>query len=504
MSQDAETIPRFRGLITASVMLATLLYSIDWTIVVVALPYMKGIFSATEDQVAWVITSYIVASAVALPTAGWASRRFGRKRVLLSSIAGFTISSVICGAADSLSIEVIARTVQGFTGVFILPLSNSIMLDNFAAKDHGKALSIWSVGAFSGSFFGPVLGGYLTEYLSWRYVFYINVPIGILAFLGILSFLRETPREKGSRLDWIGFLSLAIGVSALQIMFDRGHRLDWFESREIILEATVACLAFYFFIVHSLTSRKPFIDPRLFYTPQFRLGLVLMGFYGLLTVPILALMPIFLDDLIGFPIDTVGLLQTPRGIGLLAALFIAGRLSGRVEPRTLICFGLLCICIVNYQMSKWSLDVGNWEIIWTGFIQGVGAGIAIIPMQEVAFYGKSSSERTDASALINLTRSICSSVGVSVILNFYFINSGTARSDLIPFINWFEPAFGGRHLQNGDETLAQLALEIDRQAAMLGYSAAFMVLAVLALIPLIFVFLAGDLKVGDSENRNKH
>ena len=225
----SESLPeeksRFRGLITISIMLATLLYSIDWTIVVVALPYMKGIFSATEDQVAWVITCYIVASAIALPTAGWASRRFGRKRMMLISIAGFTFASIACGAADSLSVEVIARVFQGFWGIYSASFKYHYV-DNFDAKDHGKALSIWSIGAFLALFSGQYWR-ISTEYLSWRYMFYINIPIGLLAFLGILFFLRESKRDYRAKLDWLGFLSLQ-GVSALQIMFDRGHRLDWF------------------------------------------------------------------------------------------------------------------------------------------------------------------------------------------------------------------------------------------------------------------------------------
>ena len=493
-----EKTPRFRGVIIASIMLATLLYSIDWTIVVVAFPHMKGIFAATQDQVAWVITCYIVASAITMPTAGWASRRFGRKRMILLSIAGFTISSVMCGAADSLAVEVISRTVQGLTGAFIIPLSNSVMLDMFPRKDHGRALSIWSVGAFSGSFLGPVLGGYLTEYLSWRYVFYINIPIGIMAFTGIFVFMKESSKQKNARLDWFGFLTLALGVSALQIMTDRGHRLDWFESPEIIIEAALAALGFYLFLAHSLSARSPFLDFRILAKRQFRLGMILMGFYGLLTVPILAIMPVFLEELIGYPIDVVGLLQTPRGVGLVLALFLAGKLSARVDPRVLMSLGLIAIAISNYEMSQWSLDVGEREIIWTGLLQGVGAGILIIPIQEVAFYGSSSGQRVDASAIINLMRSVCSSVGVSITLVFYFINSGTARSDLVPYVNKFSGSFN-REFDNGtnNQVLAQMGQEIDRQASMLGYSAAFLFLSSLAIIPFLLLCISGKLRVGD-------
>ncbi|HWH48808.1 MAG TPA: DHA2 family efflux MFS transporter permease subunit, partial [Burkholderiales bacterium] len=224
---------RHPALITASVGLASFLYSVDWTIAAVALPHMQGTFSATQDQIAWVITSYIVASALSIPAAGWLSLRFGRKRLFMWAVVIFLVASVACGAANSLAVEVFARIVQGLGGAFLIPLSHAIILDTYPPEEQGKAMALWGMAAVMGSFVGPTLGGYLTEYLSWRYIFYINVPFGLLALAGAAAFLPETTREPGRRLDWFGFLSLSLGIGSLQLMLDRGGQLDWFESWEI-------------------------------------------------------------------------------------------------------------------------------------------------------------------------------------------------------------------------------------------------------------------------------
>ncbi len=242
MPHTAANAPRHPILVTASVMLASLLYSIDWTIGAVALPHMQGAFSATQDQIAWVITSYIVASAITIPTAGWLSTRFGRKRVFAYSLAGFTVASVLCGAADTLAFEVGARVIQGMGGAFIIPLSHAIILDTYPPEEHGKAMALWGMGSVTGSFIGPTIGGFLTEELSWRFIYYINVPFGILSLIGIVLFVPETVRNAKHKLDWFGFLTLAIAVGSLQLMLDRGGSLDWFDSNEIIIEACLAAL----------------------------------------------------------------------------------------------------------------------------------------------------------------------------------------------------------------------------------------------------------------------
>ena len=340
MNAAAQPMPRHPLLVAGSVMVASLLYSIDWTIAVVALPHMQGTFSATQDQVAWVITSYIVASAIMIPASGWLADRFGRKRVFVSAVASFTAASVLCGAANSLSVEVVARILQGMSGAFLIPLSLSIILDTFPEEQHAKAMAYWGIGSVCGAVFGPTIGGYLTEYFSWRYIFSLNIPFGLLALIGVLLFLPETERDPKKKLDWFGFLTLAIGIGALQMMLDRGQRLDWFESGEIIFEASLAAISLYMFNMHVLTHREPFLDPRVFLQRNFFVALIMISFYGLLTVPPMVLMPTFLETVRGYSIDTVAALEVGEDVGPVLAygdgvtLHVHERGSHRHQQRT--------------------------------------------------------------------------------------------------------------------------------------------------------------------------
>jgi MFS transporter, DHA2 family, multidrug resistance protein len=423
--------PRHRALASTAVILAALLYSIDWTIAAVALPHMQGAFSAAPDQISWVITSYIVASAVMIPTAGWLSGRFGRKRVFLTALAGFTVSSLFCGLADSLAFEVLARVAQGMSGAFIIPLSQAIILDSYPPEQHGKAMALWGMGSVLGSVIGPTIGGYVTEFFSWRYIFYLNLPLGVIAWLGMLAFVPETERHRERRLDWFGFAALALSIGALQMMLDRGGRLDWFESGEILLEACLAALGFYLFIVHSLTARDPFLDPRLFTQRNFFFALLFVAGYGLLTLPTMVLMPTFLEHIRGYNIDAIGLLQSPRGVGLLSAMFASGQLVGVIPPRVLIAFGLVCLGFSSAEMASWNTDVGEWPIVWTGFLQGIGAGIMLVPIQMIAFQTLSVERRTEATAVFNLVRTVASSVGVSIAFTFFVHTSAVSRAQLV-------------------------------------------------------------------------
>ncbi len=501
MTAAAASLPRHPALITGSVMVASLLYSIDWTIAAVALPHMQGTFSATYDQVSWVITSYIVASAIMIPTSGWLSNRFGRKRVYTFAVAGFTLASIFCGAANSLTVEVLARIAQGMFGAFLIPLSLAIVLDTYPPEQHARAMSLWGIGSVSGAVMGPTLGGYLTELLSWRYIFYINVPFGLAALLGILLFLPETKRDPTRKLDWFGFLSLAIGIGALQMMLDRGQRLDWFESGEIVFEAGLAVTAFYIFNVHVLTHRDPFLDPRLFVQRNFFIAMVLISFYGLLTVPPMVMMPGFLEHVRGLPIDTVGLLQSPRGVGIMLAMFISGRLSGKIDPRILIVFGLLCIGIGTAAMSRWNINVGHWPVVWTGFVQGIGAGIILVPVQMIAFSLLAPDKRNEGTAVINLVRTLFSSIGVSVTLAVFTIASAVGRSEMVEHVTPYNDSlqyfgYAGKYTAGTQQGLAILEREIDLQAAMMGYNTSFMMLAVGAFVAIPLVLLIGRAKPG--------
>jgi DHA2 family multidrug resistance protein len=486
--------PRHPALVTGSVMLASLLYSMDWTIAAVALPHMQGHFSATHDQIAWVITSYIVASAIMMPTGGWLSTRFGRKRVFVWAVGGFTAASVLCGASDTLAMEVASRVLQGMCGAFLIPLSHAIILDTYPPEQHAKAMALWGTGSVFGTVIGPTVGGYVTEFMSWRYIFYINVPFGLLALLGAASFIPETVRDPRRRMDWLGFVSLGLGIGALQMMLDRGERLDWFESGEIVVLACLAVLGLYVFAVHSATARDPFLDPRLVANRNFFITLLLVSAYGFLTVPVMVLMPAFLEHLRGYTIDAVGLLQSPRGFGLLVAMFLSGRIATKVEPRVLIAFGLLCLFGSSFEMSTWNAEVGEWPIVWTGFVQGVGAGIMLVPIQLIAFPTLAPEKRTEATAVFNLWRSVCSSVGVSITVTLLVSSTTIARSRLVQHVSPYSESPGLTAATGSMDTgtlrgLSLVEQEIDLQAAMLGYTEAFLFLAVAALVPLPLLLL---------------
>ena len=486
---------RHPALITASVGLASFLYSVDWTIAAVALPHMQGTFSATQDQISWVITSYIVASAISIPAAGWLSLRFGRKRVFLWATGVFLAASVLCGAATSLAMEVFARVVQGLGGAFLIPLSHAIILDTYPPEEQGKAMALWGVGSVMGSFVGPTLGGFLTEYLSWRYIFYINVPFGLLALAGAAAFIPETQRHPRHPFDWFGFVSLSLGVGALQLMLDRGGQLDWFESWEIVTEACVAALGLYLFNVHCLTARQPFLDPRLLAQRSFFMGLVFAFIYGLITTPPMVLMPAFLDHVRGYPVDTIGLLQAPRGFGLFAAMLIGGRLIERVDPRKLIAIGLLLLAVSSWEMASWTADVGEWPLLWTNFVQGIGGGIILVPIQAIAFPALEPHRRTEAAAVYNLIRSLGASIGVSGALTLYVRARTVTHAQLAENASPYSEALRGQTAQGWNldtpQALAQLDRQIDLQAAVMAYTGDFALFAFIAVAALPLLLLIG-------------
>ena len=490
------------GLITASVGLASFLYSVDWTIAAVALPHMQGTFSATQDQIGWVITSYIVASALAMPASGWLSLRFGRKRLFMWAVIVFLIASVACGSANSLEVEVLARIVQGMGGAFLVPLSHAIILDTYPPEEQGKAMALWGMAATLGSFIGPTLGGYVTEYLSWRYIFYINVPFGLLALAGTAVFLPETPHDAGRKLDWFGFLSLSLGIGSLQLMLDRGGQLDWFESWEIITESTLAVLGFYLFNVHSLTAKQPFLDPRLLAQRNFFLGLVFAFIYGFITTPPMVLMPSFLAQVRGYSIDAIGLLQAPRGVGLFCAMIIGGRITGRIDPRAAIAFGLLCLAFSSWEMSNWTADVGVWPLVWTNFMQGIGGGIILVPIQVIAFPSLQPHLRTEATAVYNLVRSIGASIGVSGALAMFVRTSSVMHSQLAEHVSPFNRALQAQGHEGWSmattQSLAKMEREVNLQSAIIGFTGDFWLFALIALAALPLLLLIGKTRMPGS------
>lgn len=484
-------MPR-RGLITATAILASMIYSIDWTIAAVALPHMQGTFSATQDQISWVMTSYIVISAITLPTTGWLSVTFGRKRLFLIAIGGFTLFSFLCGAANSLPAEIAFRAGQGCFGAFLLPLSQSLMLDNYPKEEHSRAMALWGLGVIFGPVIGPTIGGYLTESYSWRWVFYVSVPIGIIALAGGIMFLPRDKEGRGTSFDWLGFAAIALCLGSFQLMLDRGERLDWFESPEVQIEAALSLLGFYLFLVHGLTSRNPIINLRLMLDRNYALGLLFAFLYGMLTLPPMILLPPFLSSLQGYPVVTVGLLMSPRGVGLMAAMLVLGRLGGRIDPRVTLAFGFAAIGISSWYMAGWNLEVGAFEVVWTGILQGMGAGAIVVPLGVVTFATLDQSHRTEAASMWNLVRSAGSSIGISFAVFIVTRMSSIVRSGLVEHVSPYNKAFDNPNahglLDIGSVTaLARLSREVSRQALLVGYVDVFYLTAITAFVTLPLV-----------------
>ncbi len=405
-----------RGLITVSIMLATVMQVLDTTIANVALPHMQGSLSATQDQISWVLTSYIVAAAIMTPPTGFLAARFGRKRLFAAAVAGFTLSSMLCGAATSLEEIVVFRLLQGAFGAALVPLSQSVLLDTFPTEKHGQAMAIWGVGIMVGPILGPTLGGYLTETYNWRWVFYINMPVGILALLGILAFVPETVQDLKRRFDIFGFALLSLGIGALQLMLDRGETLDWFGSWEIIIEATASGLFFYMFLAHTLTAERPFLDLALFKDRNFSIGLVFIFVVGIILLATLALLPPFLENLMDYPVLTTGYVLAPRGAGTMVAMLMVGRLIGRVDTRWLIFTGLSLTAVSLWEMTQFTTDIGVWTIVHTGVVQGLGLGFIFVPLTTSAFATLPPRFRTDGTAMFSLMRNLGSSIGVSIVM----------------------------------------------------------------------------------------
>src|SRR4030081_227659 len=340
-----------RGGVTVCVILATIMQALDTTIANIALPYIQGSLSPSQDQINWVLTAYIVAAAIMIPTTGFLAGRFGRKRLLLVSVAGFTVASMLCGMAQSLVQIVLFRVLQGVFGAALVPLSQSVLLDIYPKERQGSAMALWGIAVMIGPILGPVLGGWLTENYTWRWVFYINVPIGTLTLLGITTFLPETDRNVGAKLDWFGFGTLSLAIGALQVLLDRGEQLDWFGSGEIWIEAIVAASAFYLFIVHAFTSEEPFVRPALFHDRNFAAGTLFIFIVGISYLAPLPLFTPYLQNLMNYPIVTAGLVMGPRGIGTMAAMMIVGRLVGRVDTRLLLAVGLGLTALSLYEMT---------------------------------------------------------------------------------------------------------------------------------------------------------
>ena len=481
---------RHRGLITASIMLATVMQALDTTIANVALPHMQGALSATLDQVGWVLTSYIIAAAIMTPPTGFLAARFGRKRVFMVAVSGFTLASMLCGAATSLDEMVVFRLLQGVFGAGLVPLSQAVLLDTYPRERHASAMAMWGMGVMVGPILGPTLGGYLTEVYNWRWVFYINMPFGMLALLGILTFVPETSADRGRPFDWFGFTLLSLAIGSLQLMLDRGQSQDWFTSSEIVIESVLSALFLYMFVVHMLTDRRPFLEPGLFRDRNYSLGLVFIFVVGIILLATLALLPPFLQNLMGYPVVTTGFVLAPRGVGTMTAMLLVGRLAGKVDPRGMILAGLSLTAFSLWEMSLFTLQVDSWTLVRTGVTQGLGLGFIFVPLSTITFSTLKPQWRTEGTAMFSLMRNLGSSIGISVMVTLLArntqVNHALLGSHLTPFNSALQAA---GHAWDPGTVAGALALnnEVTRQAATIAYLSDFrmMMWVTLLAIPLI-------------------
>lgn len=484
-----------RAAITVCVILATIMQALDTTIANVALPYIQGSVSASQDQINWVLTSYIVAAAIMTPPTGFLAGRFGRKRLFLASVAGFTIASILCGMAQSLVQIVLFRILQGMFGSALVPLSQAVLLDINPKERQGSAMALFGVAVMIGPILGPVLGGWLTENYSWRWVFYINLPIGILALLGLTTFLPETPRNSRAKLDWVGFGTLSLAIGAVQVLLDRGEQLDWFGSGEIWIEAIVAASSFYLFLVHTFTSDAPFVRPALFRDRNFVAGVLFIAIVGITYLASLALLTPYLQNLMNYPIVTAGLVMGPRGIGTMAAMLLAGRLVGKIDTRFLLAAGLGLTAWALYGMTGWTPDVSQMTIIGNGMIQGAGLGFLFVPLSTVTLSTLPAEQLTEGAGLYNLSRNIGSSVGISVVTGLLTQNTQANHADIAQHVTavnriFENPAIAQFWSPFTEAGRAALDAVITQQAEIIAYIDDYklMMIVTLAAIPLLIVF----------------
>ncbi|MEO5577591.1 MAG: DHA2 family efflux MFS transporter permease subunit [Sphingomicrobium sp.] len=489
--------PVKRTLVTIAVMLAVLIQVLDTTIANVALPHMQASLGATQESVNWVLTSYIVASAIAIPISGWLADKIGRKRLLVLAVIGFTIASLLCAIATSLTEMVIFRAIQGVTGAFLVPLAQATLFDINPVERHGRAMAMFGGGIMIGPIMGPVLGGWLTDSFNWRWVFLVNLPVGVIA---TVMLLRYMPKDEltSRKFDIFGFALLGLALGSLQLMLDRGQQLDWFASWEIWVELGLCLGAGWMFVTHTLTARAPIFERGMFADRNFALGMFFMVVTGLLLLAGLALLPPLLQRLYGYSVLQSGLLTMPRGIGTLVTMVLAGRLIGLVDLRILVAAGMGLMAWSLHIMAGFAIDMGSGPIIVSGVIQGLGLGLMFVTVQSLAFATLVPRLRTHAASLLNLSRNIGGSIGISVVAALLARNLQIAHADMAAKISdQTLPSMSGTVVsQLGLPAEAVVALadaEINRQAAFIAYLDDFylMMWVTLASIPLVLLLRPG-------------
>lgn len=483
---------RHSGWLKAAAMLATLVQVLDMTIANVALPHMQAALGANQDSVTWVLTSYIVASAIAIPATGWLSDRLGRRMLYLISVAGFTLTSALCGLAANLDSLVLFRVLQGLSGAFLSPLGQTVMLDSSPPEKRGQAMAIYGMGVMIGPILGPVLGGFLTENMNWRWVFFVNVPLGFFAFLGLFLFLPDVKRPPRP-LDVLGLVLLSTGLASLQLILDRGQHVDWFNSVEIWLETGIAISALWMFVVHTLTGRTPLYPLAMLRDRNLLIGALLMAMVGLVLTAAMSLLPMMLQGLMNYPVLDAGIMMAVRGIGVFIMMAVIGRLITAVNIKLCILTGFAIICLTFWMTTGWTLEVGRTDMALNGLIQGLGIGMLFVPISLVTFSSLPPEFRTDAAGILNLARSVGSSAGISLVITMLARNSATSHEDIVahltPYSLYVDPSMFSLPGDAVTTALTVLNAEVTRQALMVSFLDDFYLMMILTILVMPLVLL---------------
>jgi DHA2 family multidrug resistance protein len=465
-------------------MMATIMSILDTTVVNVAMPHMQGSLSASRDQITWVVTSYIVSTAVMTPISGWLAARVGLKALILSAVACFTVTSMLCGIAGDMQQMVIFRALQGFAGAPIAPICQAVLLKINPPERYGRAMALFMMGNVLAPVLGPILGAWLTESLSWRWCFFINLPAGIGSIVLLWTFLpREAPVARA--FDFLGFGTLALGIAALQLMLDRGPSLDWFGSREICAEAALAAGSFWMFISHTLTARRPLFDARVARDRNFVSTTILSFFLNMPLYAGITLLPLMMQGLLGYPVMISGLVSVPRGALMLVTLMVIGRLDAIVDRRLLMAVGLLFCVLGFWRMTGFSLSMSTQSIVWAGVLQGIGQGIIFVPASTLAFATLNPAVLPEAAAIANLVRNFAGSFGIAVMQALTAFNIQAMHTALAAHIT---P--GGQALRDlpfaqslhGAHGAVAMNAEVTRQATMIAYVDDFRLMVAMGLI----------------------
>jgi DHA2 family multidrug resistance protein len=500
-------VVQHRGLLTMALMLGTIMQVLDTTIANVALPHMAASLGASQNEINWVLTSYIVAAAIATPLTGWVSDRIGQKRLFILSVIGFTVASALCGIATSLDEMVLFRILQGICGAMIAPLAQTVLLNINPKERIGQAMAIYGMGIMVAPIIGPTLGGYLTESFDWRWVFLINLPVGVLCVTMLLLYMHDTA-IKLRRFDFFGFGMLAIGVGALQMMLDRGADNDWFNSPETWIELGLVISGLWVFVVHSLTSKTPFIDLSIFKDRNFTMGSLFMFIVGLTLFSGLALLPPLLQNLMGYPVIFSSMIMAPRGGATMAAMIIVGRITGKVDARLMMLFGIALMTYSLYLMTGFNLQMDFWPVITTGMIQGFGMGFIFVPLTTLAFATVAPSFRADGTSMFSLVRNMGQGVGISMVTAVLSNMLQVNHEELGERLTATSPQVANQIpqlLTHNPQMTSLIDLLVQQQAAMISYLDDFVLMMWLSLaaVPIILLLRGAKPKNGPPKSKEE-